>query len=57
MVIRALDCLQKKEKFTQINSDYDFNSFLNIDGIGEIQISSIKKLNPNTALLIGSIGS
>ena len=35
--------LQKKENFTQINSDYDFNSFLNIDGIGEIQISSIKK--------------
>ncbi len=35
--------LQKKDKFFNINKDYDFNSFLNIDGIGETQISSIKK--------------
>ena len=35
--------LQKKENFIKINSSYDFNSFLNIDGIGEIQISSMKK--------------
>jgi len=35
--------LQKKDNFIKINKNYDFNSFLNIDGIGEIQISSIKK--------------
>ena len=35
--------LQKKDNFININKNYDFNSFLNIDGIGEIQIFSIKK--------------
>ena len=35
--------LQKKENFLNISKNYDFSSFLNIDGIGEIQISSIKK--------------
>ncbi len=35
--------LQKKENFFNISKNYDFSSFLNIDGIGEIQISSIKK--------------
>ncbi len=35
--------LQKKENFIKIDKNYDFNSFSNIDGIGEIQISSIKK--------------
>ncbi len=35
--------LQKKEKFINIDKNFDFNSFINIDGIGEIQISSIKK--------------
>ncbi len=34
--------LQKKENFLKIGKNYDFNSFINIDGIGEIQISSIK---------------
>ena len=34
--------LKKKENFLNIKKNYDFNSFLNIDGIGEIQISSIK---------------
>tara|TARA_Y100000590_G_scaffold282886_1_gene318222 strand:- start:607 stop:2628 length:2022 start_codon:yes stop_codon:yes gene_type:complete len=35
--------LQNKEKFFNIDKNYDFNSFINIDGIGEIQISSFKK--------------
>ena len=35
--------MQKKEKFINIDKNFDFNSFINIDGIGEIQISSIKK--------------
>ena len=35
--------LQNKEKFFNIDKNYDFNSFINIDGIGEIQISSVKK--------------
>jgi len=35
--------LQSKEKFFNIDKNYDFNSFINIDGIGEIQISSVKK--------------
>ena len=35
--------LQTKEKFIKIDKDYDFNSFLNIDGIGDIQILSIRK--------------
>jgi len=35
--------LQNKENFIKINSNYDFNLFSNIDGIGEIQIASIKK--------------
>ncbi len=35
--------LQNKEKFFKINKKFNFNLFLNIDGIGEIQISSIKK--------------
>ena len=34
--------LQKKENFIDIDKNYDFNSFKNIDGIGEIQILSIK---------------
>ena len=39
--------LQKKEKFIQIDKNFDFNSFLNIDGIGEIQILSLKKFFSN----------
>ena len=35
--------LQNKENFINIDKNYDFDSFINIDGIGEIQISSIKK--------------
>jgi NAD-dependent DNA ligase (contains BRCT domain type II) len=35
--------LQNKQKFININKNFDFSSFINIDGIGEIQISSIKK--------------
>ncbi len=35
--------LQKKENFLRIDKNFDFNSFITIDGIGEIQISSIKK--------------
>ena len=35
--------LQKKENFIKIDKNFDFKSFENIDGIGEIQISSIKK--------------
>tara|TARA_B100001121_G_scaffold34755_1_gene29514 strand:- start:3820 stop:5841 length:2022 start_codon:yes stop_codon:yes gene_type:complete len=34
--------LQNKDKFVNIDKNYDFNSFINIDGIGEIQILSIK---------------
>ena len=46
--------LQTKEKFIKIDKDYDFNSFLNIDGIGDIQILSIRKyfsLNENLKVL------
>ena len=39
--------LQKKEKFIEIDKNFDFNSFLNIDGIGEIQILSLKKFFSN----------
>ena len=35
--------LQTKENFVKIDKNYDFNVFSNIDGIGEIQISSMKK--------------
>ena len=35
--------IQKKEEFIKIDKSYDFNSFINVDGMGEIQISSIKK--------------
>ncbi len=35
--------LNKIENFIKIDKNYDFSSFENIDGIGEIQISSIKK--------------
>ena len=35
--------LQKKEKFFRIDKNFDFNSFINIDGIGEIQISSLRR--------------
>jgi len=35
--------LQTKQNFFKIGKNYDFSSFINIDGIGEIQISSIKK--------------
>ena len=35
--------LKYKENFFNIDKNFDFDSFLNIDGIGEIQISSIKK--------------
>ncbi len=34
--------LKTKENFIKINKSYDFKSFENIDGIGEIQISSIR---------------
>ncbi len=35
--------LQRKSNFIEIDKNYDFDSFKNIDGIGEIQISSLKK--------------
>ena len=35
--------LQKKEKFLNIDKNFNFSQFSNIDGIGDIQISSIKK--------------
>ncbi len=35
--------LQKKENFIKIDKNYNFETFINIDGIGEIQISSIRK--------------
>tara|TARA_B100000686_G_C16745631_1_gene949289 strand:- start:331 stop:2022 length:1692 start_codon:yes stop_codon:yes gene_type:complete len=35
------------ENFTNISSDYNFNSFLNIDGIGETQIKSFEKFFSN----------
>ncbi len=35
--------LQNKENFLNIDKNFNFNSFLSIDGIGEIQILSIKK--------------
>ncbi len=35
--------LQKKEKFLNIDKNFNFIQFSNIDGIGDIQISSIKK--------------
>ena len=46
--------LQKKENFLNIDKQYEFDSFANIDGIGEIQISSIKKffsLNENLKVI------
>jgi len=46
--------LQKKENFIKIDKNYDFDSFINIDGIGEIQIHSIKKffsINENLKVL------
>ena len=39
--------LQNKEKFINLDKNFNFNSFLNIDGIGEIQILSIKKFFSN----------
>ena len=35
--------LQKKENFAKIDKNYNFDLFANIDGIGETQISSLKK--------------
>ena len=35
--------LNTKENFIKINKKYNFKTFLSIDGIGEIQISSIRK--------------
>ncbi len=35
--------LNTKENFIKINKNYNFKTFLSIDGIGEIQISSIRK--------------
>jgi len=46
--------LQKKENFLNIDKKYEFNSFVSIDGIGEIQISSIRKffsLNENLKVI------
>ena len=46
--------LQKKENFIKIDKNYDFDSFINIDGIGEIQIHSIRKffsINENLKVL------
>ena len=40
--------LQTKENFFKIDNKFDFNSFLNIDGIGEIQIASIEKFFLNS---------
>ncbi len=35
--------IQKKDNFIKIDKNYDFDTFINVDGMGEIQISSIKK--------------
>jgi len=35
------------DNFSNISSDYDFNTFLNIDGIGETQIKSLEKFFSN----------
>ena len=35
--------LIKKENFAKIDKNYDFDKFANIDGIGETQITSLKK--------------
>ena len=35
------------DNFSNISSDYDFNTFLNIDGIGETQIKSFEKFFSN----------
>ena len=47
--------LQNKENFLKIDRNFNFNSFLSIDGIGEIQILSIKKffsLKENSNVII-----
>ncbi len=47
--------IQSKKNFISIDKNYDFKSFLNIDGIGEIQILSIKKFfskNENLEVVI-----
>ena len=36
--------LQKKSNFIEIDKNYNFDSFKNIDGIGEIQISFVEKI-------------
>ena len=39
--------IKNYESFANINHDYNFESFLNIDGIGETQIKSLKKFFSN----------
>ena len=39
--------IQSSKNFISIDKNYDLNSFVNIDGIGEIQISSVKKFFSN----------
>ena len=39
------------DNLTNISSEYDFNSFLNTDGIGETQIKSLEKFFSNTTNL------
>ena len=45
------ESLKTIENLKKISSKYDFKSFLNIDGIGETQVSSLKKFFSNTANL------
>ena len=41
------DNIQSVEKLSKINNSFNFESFLNIDGIGETQIKSLKKFFSN----------
>ena len=41
------DNIQSIEKLSKIDKSFNFNSFLNIDGIGETQIKSLKKFFSN----------
>ena len=45
------ESLKTIENLKKISSKYDFKSFLNIDGIGETQVSSLKKFFSNTTNL------
>ena len=49
--------IKNYENFSKINSNFNFNTFLTIDGIGETQIKSLKKFfsNKSNLELIGEI--